>query len=74
MVYFPVPQKGLSFKLLAKYDETCKIIGKLDRLTYRVRSIKNERREFVVHVQRIYKYTPYEPSKKKNVNWAPGVI
>ena len=59
MVYFPVPKVGLSFKLLAKYDGPFKIIGKLDTLTYRVQLVEDIRKDFVVHVQRMYKYTPY---------------
>ena len=59
MIYFPVPKVGLSFKLLAKYDGPYKVIGKLDRITYRVQSVANPKKIFVVHVQRMYGYTPY---------------
>lgn len=56
MVYFPVAQRSLSQKLLPKYEGPFRIINKLDSVTFRVQSVENKRRIFVVHVQRMLKY------------------
>ena len=62
MMFFPVAKKGLSQKLLPKYDGPFKVIHKLDKVTYRVESTKTgeEKRIFVVHVQRMLKYKPFQ--------------
>ena len=56
MVYFPIPKVGLSYKWVPKYDGPIKIIAKIDQLNYRIQDLKNERRIFVVHVQRMLKW------------------
>jgi hypothetical protein len=56
MVYFPVPKVGLSYKWVPKYDGPFKVVAKIDQLNYRIQDLKNEKRTFVVHVQRMLKW------------------
>ena len=56
MVYFPVPKVGLSYKQVPKYDGPFIEIAKIDQLNYRIQDLKDERRIFIVHVQRMLKW------------------
>ena len=56
MVYWPIPKRGLTQKLLPKWDGPFKIIAKLGPVTYRV---EKGNKVFAVHVQRLRKYEPW---------------
>jgi hypothetical protein len=56
MVFWPVPKKGFSQKLLPKWDGPYKIVKQLGAVTYRV---QKERKTFCVHVQRLQHYDPW---------------
>jgi hypothetical protein len=56
MVYFPIPSVGLSYKWVPKYDGPFKVIAKIDQLNYRIQDLKNEKRIFVIQVQRMLKW------------------
>ncbi len=69
MIYFPTPKVGMSKSLSPRYDGPFKIIKRLDWVTYRVQSTKpkEEKRVFVVHVQRMIRYKPFEITGPKPV-------
>jgi hypothetical protein len=56
MVYWPIPKKGFSQKLLPKWDGPFEIVARLGKVTYRV---KDSKRTLVAHVQRLRKYEPF---------------
>jgi hypothetical protein len=57
MVYFPVQQEGLSYKLLPKWDGPFCIIQKIDGVTYRIKRDTGKKIQMMsVHVQRLKKY------------------
>ena len=55
MLYWPVPKRGLSYKLLPKWDGPYTITKQLGNVTYR---IEKEGRSLAVHVQRLRRFTP----------------
>jgi hypothetical protein len=56
MVYFPVQQEGLSYKLLPQWDGPFCIIQKIDSVTYRVKRDTGKKIQMMsVHVQRLKK-------------------
>ena len=57
MVFWPIPKKGMSKKLLPKWEGPFKIIKQLSSVNYRV---EQEGRSLVVHVQRLIPYVPWE--------------
>ena len=59
MVFWPVPRKGLSQKLLPKWKGPYKVVSKLGELTYK---IEKGEKKFVVHVQRLKLYRPWMQS------------
>ena len=61
MVFWPVPKKGLSQKLLPKWDGPFEIIQRLGPVTYR---IKKGNRTFCTHILRMKIYKPYNSNLK----------
>ena len=65
MVYWPIPKKGLSQKLLPKWKGPYRIVRKLGNLTYRIE--KDDRTTFTAHVQRLKKYRPFKQSNSNRI-------
>lgn len=60
MVYWPVPKKGFTQKLLPKWQGPFKIVSKISTLTYR---IEKDAKTIAIHVQRLLRYTPFKPNE-----------
>ena len=60
MVYWPVPKKGFTKKLLPKWQGPFKIVAKISPLTYR---IEKDAKTIAIHVQRLLRYTPFTPNE-----------
>ena len=60
MVYWPVPKKGFTKKLLPKWQGPFKIVAKISPLTYR---IEKDAKSIAIHVQRLLRYTPFTPNE-----------
>ena len=71
MIYTKVPKKGLSLKLLPKWDGPFRISERLDTVTYRVESIDGTK-IMAVHVQRMRKYRPWIDEERRVGIKEPG--
>ena len=56
MLYWPMPKKGFSQKLLPKWSGPYRIVRRLGDVTYRIGI--NDSKTLVVHVQRLKKVEP----------------
>lgn len=56
MIYWPIPKRGLSQKLLPKWQGPYKVVKQLGPYTYRV---AYDKQTLVVHVQRMMRYEPF---------------
>ena len=59
MIYSPKTKKGLTAKLLPKWTGPYKVTRCISLVNYRVESL-DKRNSFVVHVQRMCKYRPWQ--------------
>jgi hypothetical protein len=58
MLYWPVPVKGLTQKLLPKWDGPYVVTNRLGEVTYRIE--KDNGKTHTVHVQRLRLYSPWK--------------
>jgi len=63
MVYWPIPKRGYTQKLLPKCKGPYRIISRLGPVTYRISLTKNNDKTLVVHVQRMKLYVPWVSNK-----------
>ena len=59
MVFWPIPKKGFSQKLLPKWEGPFSVVKRTGAVTYRV---QKDNKILLVHVQRLRHYEPWNPT------------